>query len=197
MLEAGVLPEIEKAKTMETKEAVMEAEATVSAEGIMDIDRPEGNDPANTESFRMFMNVVEEEPDHSGALFELAAVQQNRGKYHDAIALLRRAVEGKETVPEDLKDQMLGAPSISDAKAMLGVALSLESYGPDELFADHHIRNSTGAFDRDKPIETNKEQWYEAQALFKELQAGANAKVYLPPIVCHVLGPAPDEDKSL
>ena len=96
------------------------------------------------ESVLHLMQVVKASPTHSGALFELAAVQQDRQNYENAINLLRRAINGKESVDEVLEKEFLGAPT-PDAKATLAGALSHQSYGGDEKFALKHIGTGTGA----------------------------------------------------
>ena len=146
-----------------------------------------------SESVRHLMQVIESEPNHSGALFELAAVQQDRQNYEDAIDLLRRAVKGEESVDEVLEQQFLGAPTISDAKATLAGLLSLQAYGDDASFDLRHIGQGTGAYDPDKPAKIDAGKWRMAQDLFGQLDDTRHRGDYLPPIISHVLGPAPDQ----
>ena len=146
-----------------------------------------------SESVVHLVQVVEADPNHSGALFELAAVQQDRKNYKDAIELLRRAVKGEESVAEVLERQFLGAPTISDAKATLAGALSLQAYGNDDSFDLRHIGSETGAYDPDKPAMVDLGRWREAQDLFRQLDDAQHRGDYLPPIISHVLGPAPDQ----
>ena len=56
---------------------------------------------------------------HAGALFEMAALEQNTGNYHHAMALLKQAIDGKETVNENVREEYLGAPTLSDATSAL------------------------------------------------------------------------------
>ena len=148
---------------------------------------------AKDECVQHLMQVIEAQPRHSGALFELAAMQQDRQQYRSAIELLRHAIKGDETVEEALEKEFLGAPTISDAKATLAGALSCESYGADSLFDLKHISSESGAYDCDNPISIDKEKWQEAQNLFKTFDTDRHQLIYLPPIIDHVLGPAPDE----
>ena len=104
------------------------------------------------------MKVLQEDPTHSGALFELGSYEHTHGNYHSAISLLKKAIDGnQETVNEKTRDEYLGAPSIADAKSALATVMSLESYCPDHMFDTYRMEEGTGVYDTDVPIEIDSD----------------------------------------
>ena len=149
------------------------------------------------ESYNHFVKVLQEDPTHSGALFELGSYEHTHGNYHSAISLLKKAIDGnQETVNEKTRDEYLGAPSIADAKSALATVMSLESYCPDHMFDTYRMEEGTGVYDTDVPIEIDSDVWNRAKMLFEELKDVRDSKEYLPPIVQHVLGNPPSDLKN-
>ena len=149
------------------------------------------------ESYNHFVKVLQEDPTHSGALFELGSYEHTHGNYHSAISLLKKAIDGnQETVNEKTRDEYLGAPSIADAKSALATVMSLESYCPDHMFDTYRMEEGTGVYDTDVPIEIDSDVWNRAKVLFEELKDVRDSKEYLPPIVQHVLGNPPSDSKN-
>ena len=149
------------------------------------------------ESYNHFVKVLQEDPTHSGALFELGSYEHTHGNYHSAISLLKKAIDGnQETVNEKTRDEYLGAPSIADAKSALATVMSLESYCPDHMFDTYRMEEGTGVYDTDVPIEIDSDVWNRAKMLFEELKDVRDSKEYLPPIVQHVLGKPPSDSKN-
>ena len=160
-------------------------------------DEDEEEEEIKPESYNHFVKVLQEDPTHSGALFELGSYEHTHGNYHSAISLLKKAIDGnQETVNEKTRDEYLGAPSIADAKSALATVMSLESYCPDHMFDTYRMEEGTGVYDTDVPIEIDSDVWNRAKMLFEELKDVRDSKEYLPPIVQHVLGKPPSDSKN-
>ncbi len=133
-----------------------------------------------------FLRTVEEDPSHSGALFELGVDEKEKGNVEEAIKFLRASCNGSEYVPAWSQSEYLGAPSAADAKACLGNALSLRATGNEADFSEDNLRTCKGAFTPSKFLDVKQKDWDEAKDLFLSLERDHDKDIYFPPLISHM-----------